>query len=67
LKRSIDGRAIQIPGGFTSGRRTVALLALGFGKSGKGALAIPYAKVATDIERSPKGEPPPPDALTEDA
>jgi hypothetical protein len=67
LRRSIDGRAIQISGALTCGRRTVAMLALGFSKSGKGALAIPYAKVATDIERSTKGEPPPPDAPMEDA
>ncbi len=67
LRRSIDGRAIRVPNAFSCGRRTVALLALGFGKSRKGELAIPYAKVAIDIERPTKGELPPPDAPTEDA
>ena len=55
------------PGGFTSRSTDGRPAGAGIGKSGKGALAIPYAKVATDIERSPKGEPPPQNALTEEA
>lgn len=43
LKKSPKGDGIQVHGPFVIGHRDVALLALAFGKSGKGELLVPYA------------------------
>jgi hypothetical protein len=43
LRRSAEGRAVQLPGTFQSTDAYVNLLALGFGKGEPGALAVPYA------------------------
>jgi hypothetical protein len=56
LKRCGDSRAIRVPGTFSCCRRTVVILALGFGKCGKGELMVPYAQLARDAESFNKGE-----------
>lgn len=44
LRRSAEGRAVPLQQVFSGGDRDVTLLALGFGRSEVGALAVPYAK-----------------------
>jgi hypothetical protein len=44
LRRSAEGRAVPLPGVFASTDLDVALLALGFARAEKGALAVPYAR-----------------------
>lgn len=44
LRRSVEGRSIQLPGTFRSTRGELALLALGFGRSGD-KLVVPYARL----------------------
>ncbi|GAA0029120.1 BrxE family protein [Bradyrhizobium ottawaense] len=46
IKKSSDGRSIQIPEKFEGHRRTVALLALSFSASAPGSLVVPYARKA---------------------
>src|SRR5262245_17126798 len=46
LRRSAEGRAIQLPGVFDATDAQVTLLALGFARGEVGALAVPYAKRA---------------------
>jgi hypothetical protein len=46
IRKSSDGRSIQIPGLFDGGRETVALLALAFGAGAPGTLVVPYARRA---------------------
>jgi hypothetical protein len=46
LRRSAEGRAVQLPGELALDDGLIALLAAGFSKGEKGAPAIPYAKVA---------------------
>ena len=46
LKKSVDGRSIQIPELFDGGRKTVAMLALGFAAGLPGNLVVPYARRA---------------------
>lgn len=44
LRRSAEGRAVPLPGVFASTDADVTLLALGFARAEKGALAVPYAR-----------------------
>jgi hypothetical protein len=44
IKRSSDGRSVQLPFLFDGGRQTVAVLALGFGAGSAGHLVVPYAR-----------------------
>jgi hypothetical protein len=44
LRRSAEGRAVPLPGEFSSTDADVALLALGFARSGTSALAVPYMR-----------------------
>ena len=44
LRRSAEGRAVPLPGVFASTDKDVTLLALGFARAQKGALAVPYAR-----------------------
>lgn len=44
LKRSAEGRAVQLPGIFSGSDADVALLALGFARSEPSSLAVPYAR-----------------------
>jgi len=44
IKKSADGRSIQLPDVFDGGRKTVALLALAFGAGSPGNLVVPYAR-----------------------
>lgn len=44
LRRSAEGRAVQLPGMFTETDDDVALLALGFARGEPGELAVPYAR-----------------------
>ncbi|KQT48984.1 hypothetical protein ASG43_09135 [Aureimonas sp. Leaf454] len=44
LRRSVEGRSIQLPGTFGSTRRELALLALGFERGGD-RLVVPYARL----------------------
>jgi hypothetical protein len=44
LRRSAEGRAVPLPGVFTESDDDVALLALGFARGERGALAVPYAR-----------------------
>ena len=44
LRRSAEGRAVPLPGVFASTDSDVTLLALGFARAEKGALAVPYAR-----------------------
>ncbi len=46
LRRSAEGRAVQVPDGHRFGDDLVALLAAGFAKGDHGAPAIPYARIA---------------------
>jgi hypothetical protein len=46
IKKSSDGRSIQIPEKFEGRRRTVALLALSFSASVPGGLVVPHARKA---------------------
>ena len=46
IKKSSDGRSIQIPEKFEGRRRTVALLALSFSASVPGGLVVPHAQKA---------------------
>ena len=45
LRRSAEGRAVQLPQLFTGSDHDVTLLALGFSRGEMGALAVPYARV----------------------
>lgn len=44
VKRSAEGRAVPLPGTFTGSDDDIRLLALGFGRSESGKLAIPYMR-----------------------
>lgn len=44
LRRSAEGRAVQLPGLFSGSEEDVALLALGFSRGEPGSLAVPYAR-----------------------
>jgi hypothetical protein len=44
LRRSAEGRAVPLPGSFSSTDGGVTLLALGFARAEVGALAVPYAR-----------------------
>lgn len=46
LRRSAEGRAVPLPGVFSGADADVALLALGFARGERGALAVPYARRA---------------------
>jgi hypothetical protein len=46
LRRSADGRAVQLPGVFTGTDSDFTLLALGFARGEPGALAVPYMRKA---------------------
>jgi hypothetical protein len=44
LRRSVEGRAVPLPGVFSPRNADVTLLALGFARAEVGALAVPYAR-----------------------
>lgn len=44
LRRSAEGRAVQLPGLFSGSADDIALLALGFARGEVGALAVPYQR-----------------------
>ena len=44
LRRSAEGRAVLLPGGFSGTNEDVALLAAGFARGEVGALAVPYMR-----------------------
>jgi hypothetical protein len=44
LKRSAEGRAVPLPGTFEGSNQDLKLLALGFGRSDVGMLAVPYMR-----------------------
>jgi hypothetical protein len=46
IKKSADGRSMQMPQLFDGGRRSVALLALSFAAGSSGNLVVPYARRA---------------------
>jgi hypothetical protein len=46
IKKSTDGRSIQMPELFDGGRKTVAMLALAFAVGSPGNLVVPYARRA---------------------
>jgi hypothetical protein len=46
LKKSSDGRSIQMPGLFDGSRKSVVILALSFGNGSPGNLVVPYARRA---------------------
>lgn len=46
LKKSSDGRSMQMPGLFDGTRKSVAMLALAFGNGSPGNLLVPYARRA---------------------
>ena len=46
IKKSADGRSIQLPEPFDGGRKTVAKLALAFSAGSPGNLVVPYARRA---------------------
>jgi hypothetical protein len=46
LRRSAEGRAVQLPGMFTSSDDDIAQLALGFARGELANLAVPYARKA---------------------
>jgi hypothetical protein len=46
LRRSAEGRAVQLPGSFSGTDEDVTLLALGFARAEPGALAVPYMRRA---------------------
>jgi hypothetical protein len=43
LKLAEGGKGVHIPGPFNFGRKSVAVLALGFGKGNAGELVVPYS------------------------
>jgi hypothetical protein len=46
LKKSSDGRSMQMPGLFDGSRKSVVMLALSFGYGSPGNLVVPYARRA---------------------
>jgi hypothetical protein len=46
LKKSADGRSMQIPGLFEGSRKAIVMLALSFGAGSPGNLVVPYARRA---------------------
>jgi hypothetical protein len=46
LKKSSDGRSMQMPGLFDGSRKSVVMLALSFGCGSPGNLVVPYARRA---------------------
>jgi hypothetical protein len=46
LKKSSDGRSMQMPGLFDGSRKSVVVLALSFGNGSPGNLVVPYARRA---------------------
>lgn len=46
LKKSTDGRSMQMPGLFDGGHKSVVMLALSFGYGSLGNLIVPYARRA---------------------
>jgi hypothetical protein len=47
IKKSADGRSIQLPKMFDGGRQAVAMLALSFAAGSPGNLVVPYARRAS--------------------
>lgn len=45
LKRSAEGKAVQLPGTFSGSDEDVTLLALGFARGEPGSLSVPYARL----------------------
>jgi len=45
LRRTAEGRAVQLPTPFSGTDQDVAMLALGFGRGEPGALAVPYSEM----------------------
>jgi hypothetical protein len=45
LRRSAEGRAVPLPGVFSSTDNAISLLALGFARGEVGALAVPYVSL----------------------
>jgi hypothetical protein len=46
LKKSSDGRSMQMPGFFDGSRKSIVMLALSFGNGSPGNLVVPYARRA---------------------
>ena len=46
IKKSVDGRSIQLPEMFDGGRHAIAMLALSFAAGSPGNLVVPYARKA---------------------
>ena len=46
IKKSNDGRSMQMPGLFDGSRKAIAMLALSFGNGTPGNLVVPYARRA---------------------
>lgn len=44
LRRSAEGRSVQLPGTFSGSSEDLSLLALGFARGEVGQLAVPYAR-----------------------
>jgi hypothetical protein len=44
LRRSAEGRSVQLPGTFSGSSEDLSLLALGFARGEVGELAVPYAR-----------------------
>lgn len=45
LKRSAEGKAVQLPGTYAGNDEDITLLALGFSRGESGSLAVPYARL----------------------
>lgn len=48
LRRSAEGRAVQLPSLFIGSNEDITLLALGFSRGEPGALAVPYMRMADE-------------------
>lgn len=46
IKKSHDGRSMQMPGLFDESRKSIAMLALSFGNGRPGNLVVPFARTA---------------------
>lgn len=46
LRTSAEGRAVAVPASFAGSDEDIAVLALGFGRGSKGALAVPFARAS---------------------
>ncbi len=45
LRRSAEGKAVQLPGTYAGSDEDITLLALGFSRGESGSLAVPYARL----------------------